>query len=356
MKYNKASLILLVLCLIITLSACKPKEPITIDDRREIKKSAVKVEKIEKMDNMEVSDWLNEETVVVSKENDSLDKMELLEVSDYYPRSLYLYNFNTKEYKLLREGKNMFLGGATFSEDKKYLLYSEYSLGDPAYYVMNMDTLDSFGISGDNIGGAISARWNGNQVIGGSYTDRIYEVNPTGEISIIEDIDEEGIYVAEKIKGNIYYNTLFDEKLIMYNQATKEKTDLNIESVYDLIPSTDGNRMLLLQNSDNLSNMVLCDIDGSNQKIIAAGEKIYAVSWSPDQRLIAYNLKTTIDNKDINNFYIYDMLNDEYIELEGNIQGAATTSAWSPLGDKMVYVETNGEKYDSSVVYLKFSF
>ena len=356
MKYNKASLILLVLCLIITLSACKPKEPITIDDRREIKKSAVKVEKIEKMDNMEISDWLNEETVVVSKENDSLDKMELLEVSDYYPRSLYLYNFNTKGYKLLREGKNMFLGGATFSEDKKYLLYSEYSLGDPAYYVMNMDTLDSFGISGDNIGGAISARWNGNQVIGGSYTDRIYEVNPTGEISIIEDIDEEGIYVAEKIKGNIYYNTLFDEKLIMYNQATKEKTDLNIESVYDLIPSTDGNRMLLLQNSDNLSNMVLCDIDGSNQKIIAAGEKIYAVSWSPDQRLIAYNLKTTIDNKDINNFYIYDMLNDEYIELEGNIQGAATTSAWSPLGDKMVYVETNGEKYDSSVVYLKFSF
>ncbi|MBC8586856.1 TolB-like translocation protein [Paratissierella segnis] len=356
MKYNKASLILLVLCLIITLSACKPKEPITIDDRREIKKSAVKVEKIEKMDNMEISDWLNEETVVVSKENDSLDKMELLEVSDYYPRSLYLYNFNTKEYKLLREGKNMFLGGATFSEDKKYLLYSEYSLGDPAYYVMNMDTLDSFGISGDNIGGAISARWNGNQVIGGSYTDRIYEVNPTGEISIIEDIDEEGIYVAEKIKGNIYYNTLFDEKLIMYNQATKEKTDLNIESVYDLIPSTDGDRMLLLQNSDNLSNMVLCDIDGSNQKIIAAGEKIYAVSWSPDQRLIAYNLKTTIDNKDINNFYIYDMLNDEYIELEGNIQGAATTSAWSPLGDKMVYVETNGEKYDSSVVYLKFSF
>ena len=356
MKYNKASLILLVLCLIITLSACKPKEPITIDDRREIKKSAVKVEKIEKMDNMEISDWLYEETVVVSKENDSLDKMELLEVSDYYPRSLYLYNFNTKEYKLLREGKNMFLGGATFSEDKKYLLYSEYSLGDPAYYVMNMDTLDSFGISGDNIGGAISARWNGNQVIGGSYTDRIYEVNPTGEISIIEDIDEEGIYVAEKIKGNIYYNTLFDEKLIMYNQATKEKTDLNIESVYDLIPSTDGDRMLLLQNSDNLSNMVLCDIDGSNQKIIAAGEKIYAVSWSPDQRLIAYNLKTTIDNKDINNFYIYDMLNDEYIELEGNIQGAATTSAWSPLGDKMVYVETNGEKYDSSVVYLKFSF
>ena len=356
MKYNKASLILLVLCLIITLTACKPEDPINIDDGNESKKSAVKVEKIEKMDNMEISDWLNEETVVVSKENDSLDKMELLEVSDYYPRSLYLYNFNTKEYKLLREGKNMFLGGATFSEDKKYLLYSEYSLGDPAYYVMNMDTLDSFGISGDNIGGAISARWNGNQVIGGSYTDRIYEVNPTGEISIIEDIDEEGIYVAEKIKGNIYYNTLFDEKLIMYNQATKEKTDLNIESVYDLIPSTDGDRMLLLQNSDNLSNMVLCDIDGSNQKIIAAGEKIYAVSWSPDQRLIAYNLKTTIDNKDINNFYIYDMLNDEYIELEGNIQGAATTSAWSPLGDKMVYVETNGEKYDSSVVYLKFSF
>ena len=353
MKYNKVSLILLILCLIITLTACKPEDPINIDDGNESKKSAVKVEKIEKMDNMEVSDWLNEETVVVSKENDSLDKMELLELSDYYPRSLYLYNLNTKEYKLLKEEKNLFLGGATFSKDKNHLLYSEYSLGDPAYYVMNMDTLDSFGISGDNIGGAISARWDGNQVIGVSYTNRMYEANPTGEISIIDDVDEEGIYVTRKIKENVYYNTFFDEKLIMYNQSTKEKIDLNIESVYDLIPSTDGNKMLVLQNSDNLSNMVLCDTDGSNQKIIAAGEGIYAVSWSPDQRLIAYNLKTTIDNKDINNFYIYDMINDEYIKIEGNIQDTATISSWSPSGDKMVYVKTNGEKYDSSVVYLQ---
>lgn len=49
-----------------------------------------------------ITDWLNENTVIVSKENTSLDKMSLLEFSDYYPRSLYLYNIDTKEYQLLK--------------------------------------------------------------------------------------------------------------------------------------------------------------------------------------------------------------------------------------------------------------
>lgn len=40
----------------------------------------------------------------------------------------------------------MLLGGGTLSLDKKFLLYSEYVLGDPSYFIMNLDTKDSFAL------------------------------------------------------------------------------------------------------------------------------------------------------------------------------------------------------------------
>ncbi|WFA09301.1 hypothetical protein [Tissierella sp. Yu-01] len=344
-------IVIIILSLFLTLSACKPIK--NVDDKgEEIEEHFIEVEKIEKIHNMEISDWLNDETVVISKENNSVDKMELLELSEYYPRSLYLYNINTKESKLLKEERNLFLGGATFSEDKNHLLYYEYALGDPAYYVMNIDTLDSFGVRGDNIGGAISARWDGNQVIGVTYSNKIYEASSTGEIIIIEDINEEGLYIARKVNDNIYYNTYIDENLIMINQDTKESIDLNIKHVYDLIPSPDGNKMLVLQNNGTKSTMIICDTDGSNQKTIAEGEEIEGVSWSPDNQMVAYNLQSTVNNTTVNDLYIYDVLAAESTQLETDIQNVVSSS-WSPTGDKLVYVEWDGEQYTSSVVYLK---
>ncbi|MCQ4923337.1 hypothetical protein NE686_09590 [Tissierella carlieri] len=105
----------------------------------------------------------------------------------------------------------------------------------------------------------------------------------------------------------------------MLIQATKEKIKLNIKFVYDVIPSPDENKILVLQGNGIKNTLILCDIDGSNQKIIAEGIEIGGVSWPPDQRMIAYNLKGTVNNIMVNGLNIYDMLTGESTQIAVDI-------------------------------------
>ena len=98
----------------------EPVESININENKstETDSPSISIEKIDKYEGMEITDWLNEQTVVLSKENEELEKMSLLEDSESYPRSIYLYNLDTKEYKTVKAQKNMFLGGAILSPNK----------------------------------------------------------------------------------------------------------------------------------------------------------------------------------------------------------------------------------------------
>jgi TolB protein len=319
----------------------------------ETKEPAISVAKIEPLGNVEISDWLDEETVILSKDNTTLGKMTLAEFSDTYPRSLYFYNIKTKEYKLIKEQKNVFLGGANLSADKKYLLYSEYVLGDPAYYVMNLDTKDSFCITGKDIGGAKSAGWFGDKVVGASYKNGAYMASASGDISVLEGLKDESLFILRVTKDNVYYNTGEDASLVKMNRTTKEITNLNLKNVFNVILSDDGTKMLVLQSDSTKSTLVLCDLDGSNQVKIAEGTDIGGISWSADQRMIAYNVKSAGTNATVNGFYVYDVLTAKANPLGIDIQNASTK--WSPLGDKLVYTQWNSEGYDSSIVYLKSS-
>ncbi len=367
MKTNKTLGIILIVTLLFSITACgkrkeedrvvikEPGKSITIieDTGEETKDPVISVEKIDKHEKIEITDWLDDNTVVVSKENDKLEKMSLAELSDNYPKSLYLFNINTGEYKPLKEQKDVFLGSAALSADKKHLLYSEFTLGDPVFYVMNLDTLDTFGIMGDKIGGAMTGNWGGNEVIGAAYSGGAYLADPKGDISEIEELKEEALYVVRKMNDNVYYNTSYDESLVMLNLTTKEKTNLNLEHVYDVIPSPDGNKMLVLQNNGSKKMMILCNADGSDKKIIAEGTELGGVSWSQDQRMLAYNLKSVVNGSAVAGLYIYDMLTDEASQIAVDIQNAATS--WSPSGEKLVYSEWNGEQYNSSIVTLKYT-
>lgn len=54
----------------------------------------------------------------------------------------------------------------------------------------------------------------------------------------------------------------------------------------------------------------------------------------PDQRMIAYNLKGTVNNIMINGLNIYDMLTGESTKIAVDIQNAVT--CWSPSGEKLI--------------------
>lgn len=365
MKKNYMISTIVMITLIFTLTACdkeekkvtikEPGKTITIIDEVEQVESEpedISVEKIVRYDKISITDWVDENTVIVSKDNESLDKMSLAELSGQYPRSLYLLDLTTKAYKLVKEQKDVFLGGATLSKDKKYLLYYEYSLGDPAFFVMNLDTLEGFGIMGEPIGGAMGAKWADNEtVIGAAYSGGAYLADRTGKITVIDELKDIAIYLVEKINDDVYYNTEAYGTLLKLNLNTKEKVNLNLDQVYDTIPSPDGKQMIILQSNGSKNTMLVYDLESGEKVTIADGAELNGVSWSPDQRRIAYYLKEDENNTTLKSLYVYDMLTGVSTQIAVDVENPSTS--WSPSGEKLAYTEWDGTQYNSSIIYLK---
>lgn len=354
----------MIAALVLTMTGCEknsnkvtiqePGKTITIIDesKQEESEPEISVDKIERLEQVTISDWFDDDTVIVSKDNESLDKMSLSELSDQYPKSLYLLDINSKEYQLVKEQKDVMLGGAVFSKDKKNLIYDEYVLGDPAYFIMNMENHESKGLMGEPIGGAKSAHWADNEtVIGAAYSGGVYLADRTGTMSLIDELKDEGMYLVEKLGDNIYYNTQSDFTLMKLNLVTKEKTSLNLEQVYGILPSPDNKQMIILQNSGSKSSMIIYSLERDEKITIVESAELYGVSWSPDQRMIAYGMKEDENNSTVRSLYVYDILTGKSIKIVVNTEMIGTN--WSPSGKKLSYTEWDGEKYTSSIIYLK---
>ena len=350
--------------LVLTMTGCEknrnkitvqePEKNITIIDesKQEESEPEILVDKIERLGQISISDWFDEDTVIVSKDNELLDKMSLSELSDQYPKSLYFLDINSKEYQLVKEQKDVLLGGAVFSRDKNYLIYDEYVLGDPAYFIMNMENHESIGLMGEPIGGAKSAHWADNEtVIGAAYSGGVYLADRTGNMRLIDELKDEGIYLVEKLGDTIYYNTQSDFTLMKLNLVTKEKTSLNLEQVFQILPSPDKKQMIILQNNGSTGSMIIYSPEHDKKITIVDSAELYGVSWSPDQRMIAYCMKEDKNNSTVSSLYVYDILTGKTVKVAENAESTGTN--WSPSGKKLSYTEWDGEQYTSSIIYLK---
>ena len=368
MKKLKILVFAALLLVLSTLTACsiwqeenstvniEPSESITVNGNKstETDSPSISIEKIDKYEGMEITDWLNEQTVVLSKENEELEKMSLLDNSESYPRSIYLYNLDTKEYKTVKAQKNMFLGGATLSPDKKHLLYYEYSIGDTAYYLMSMDAVEQSPVTEDNLGIAYTAEWTDDQhVIGASYAGGAYMADTNRNITPITELSGEQLFTVQKIKDKIYYITTDSTsfQLYMLDLVTKEKKNLKVENADGITLSPDGKQMLITQGTEPTRRLLVADAEGNVLRTIAEGSEVTGASWSPNQQMIAYQLKSSINGVDTSGIYLYDVLTDKSVQIMENV-GAAKIR-WSSSNKKIAITELNEKNYNSSIVYLK---
>ncbi len=371
-KNMKAIKIAAVLAVLLAFTACsmqqegdrtvvrEPDKSIVVieNESTEADPVQVSVEKIDKYEGMEITDWLDDQTVVLAKENRELGKMSLTENGEFYPRSLYLYNLDTKEYKTVKAQKNMFLGGATLSSDKKHLLYYEYSIGDTAYYLVSMDDPGQSPVKEDNLGPAYTAKWaDAENVIGVSYGGGgAYMTGTDRKLTQIAGLQEEQLFTVRKMQDKIYYITLETAdspffQLYMLNPATGEKKDLKVENADGIIPSPDGKQILISQRVGSTKKLLLADADGNILRTVAEGTELTGVSWSPDQRMIAYRLESVVNGTTSSGLYLYDVFAGKSLQIAVNT-GSAETS-WSPSGKKIAVAELDGRSYNSSIIYLK---
>lgn len=358
----------LVLIIIMTVTGCGAKQEegrTTIDEKggsitiiEDVEKEAnnpeISIDRIEPFDGGEISDWFDEENIIVSKENENLDKMSLEELSDFYPRSLYQYNLKTGEYRLLIEDQEQDLGGGVLSPDKKHLLYYGFTLGDPSFYILDLETLESVNIKGETIGNVGGARWaDSNTVIGPGYMYGAYKSGVDGLGYDIKELSEEAIFIIDMINDTIYYTTAFDTTLMSLNILTQEKVNLGLTDVFTIIPSPDGKQMLVIQSDGAKQTISLTDIDGSNKELVAEGIEIGGVSWSPDQRIFAYSIKGEGTSAGASSLYIYDMLTSKPVQIAVDVENI--TTCFSPTSKALAYSQWDGKGYNSSIVYLQIN-
>jgi TolB protein len=365
---KKITKITAALAVILTFSSCtmqqeenrtvikEPGKSITVieNEKIETEQPSISVEKIDKYEGMEITDWFDNQTVVLSKENRELGKMELLENSEFYPRSIYLYNLGTKEYKTVKAQNNMFLGGGSLSPDKKHLLYYEYSIGDTAYYLMSMDGGEQSPVAENNLGIAYTAEWaDAESVIGASYAGGAYMADTRRKLTQIAELQEEQLYTVKKVQDKIYYITTDNPsfQLYMLNMVTKEKKNLKVENADGIIPSQDGKQILISQGTGSTRKLLVADTEGNILRTIAEGTEVTGASWSPDQRMVAYRLKSVINGAASSGLYLYNVLTGKSIQIAVNIGDGKIT--WSPSGKQIAVTELDGRNYISSIIYLK---
>lgn len=368
MKKIKIIKIVAALAVMLTFSSCSTKQErnrtvikesgknITVieNEKNEMVPSFISVEKIDKYEGAEITDWLDDKTVVLSKENRELGKMELLERAEFYPRSIYLYNLDTKEYKTVKAQKNMFLGGGTLSKDKKHLLYYEYSIGDTAYYLMSMEDDEQSPVTKDILGGAYTAEWDDEQnVIGASYARGAYIADTSRKFTQIAELQGEQLFTVKKVGRKIYYITTDTQsfQLYMLDLDTKEKKNLKVENADGITPSHDGKQILISQGTRSAKRLLVADEDGNNLRTIAEGMEITGETWSPDQSMIAYRLKSVINGATSSGLYVYNVSTGKSIQIAVNIGDAGIV--WSPSGKQIAVTQLDEINYNSSIIYLK---
>jgi len=354
---SKKIIALLLFIVLVSATACEKskieeedKVPVSEDPTNESEASNnLSVSKVDYFENIEISDWLDDSTVIVSKENIMLEKISLSELSDSFPRSLYLFKFYDDQYELLKAKDDINLGGATLSNDKKSLLYYEFTLGDPSFTILNMDTLLDY-----NIIGAMSGKWVDNEtVIGSSYSGGAYTSTLIGEISQIKGLDVESLVIVDKINDSIYYNTSYDESLWRLDISTSQKFDLNMRNIYSMVPSPKMDQMIVVQSDGSSQTIAIYDTLGLNRIQVAEGIEVNGIGWSPNQEFISYSIKTDANSKDKSGLYIYEIKSNKSILAVSDLQ--IMNTSWSPSGDKLSFVEWNGSDYNSGIVFLKKS-
>ncbi|MBD2844221.1 hypothetical protein IDH44_03390 [Paenibacillus sp. IB182496] len=368
MKKHPLQMAALSAALLLTLGACAsnnepgrvtdedPEGDITVIENQdeEVGEPVVSIEKIDELEQVQITDWLDDNTAIVSKANTELDKMELAELADQYPRSLYYYHVDTDEYELIQAEENAFLGSAELSPDNTHLLYTISSLGDPVFSVLNLETMEGFDLTGDPIGGAMSASWADNEtIVGASYAGGAYVATVSGELGPMEHLDEGALYLVQQSGDRVYYNTNSEPGLQALDTQSGESTALPFDNAGGIYPSPDGNQLLVAQYNDSKMSLILSDTAGSDPRTIAEGASIAGVSWSPDQSMAAYILQEEEGSQAGRSLYVYDLLSDDTTQIAVNLEQAFTS--WSPSNEKLAFVEWGEESYSSSIVYLNYA-
>jgi len=323
-------------------------------------------------------DWLDENEIVITKENKELKPIKIDNAklkAEFELQNLYLYELNSKEEKSIGD-QSKFQDGAIFSPNKKYMFYrNQYeeiatgyivdSKGDIKVEISDI-SIDEYDFS--------EAQWiNDNELIIPCHSIRGFAViNIDGTINKIEDVEKgvmgtvdplNGLSITNptKVGDKIYYVTIHrgaddDDKIKVYDMTKKEKKELVKDDVQEFSLSHNQEQLLMLTSNleKNLNELIITDLEGKQREILAEGY-IFGARWSPDGTKVSYILNE--DGKE--GLYLVDVKTKKKSLISAGEYYLPI--AWSPSGEKIMMhskkAKNNGRPFDeidvTNVITLK---
>lgn len=318
--------------------------------------NTIALEKIDRYENIRSMDWLNEDKILIVKDNINLGKSsELDDGTKTYNQNIYLYDLKDKSEKLLC-GEAFNHGNAQFSPDKKYIFYNRVQNIDLAAtgFVTTPKGNKSTKITNENNIFSFEGTWADNEhVIYRTMEGKIYLTDVNGKATEIVDTKEKNISNVSKVGSKVYYT--IDGKMFVYDLSTKQTKALK-ENVLWLIPSPDNTQFAMVKRTgETKMTLLITDLDGNEKASLAEGIQIFGTSWSPNQNNIAYTV--TSGERGKNGLFVADVETKKITQLSPDMQDISDSIKWSPSSKKMllsrVVTEDNKRMFITNVITLK---
>lgn len=310
----------------------------------------IALKKIDTLKGIRALDWIDEETLLIMKDNEQYPKIQL-EGKKAYPKNLYEYNINTKKLKLIA-GSETDMGYAVLSPDKKYIFYKEGIEANLTGFILNRLTGQKMRVSNIDSIMNTEGRWidNNNVIFSEFPQGGIYIANINGEVKPVENIPKGMVSNSAKLGDKIFYTTA-GGNLYVQDIKTKQNKVLK-ENVVWFIPSMGSENLAMVKRTEKTKMvLVITDMEGKEKRVLADGTQIFGTSWSKDQSRIAYSVAS--DNSGKAGLFVSDINSGKTAQITVDIELVGDEVRWSPSGRKLLATNIIMENNEPSpVTYL----
>lgn len=294
------------------------------------------VGKIDKYEGVKGEDWLNDGSILITKENSKLEPIAVFDQMSNI-RNIYSYDLKSKEEKSIYKNTEYMLVPIV-SPNNKYIFSENLQPGKYSGLILDLygnvkatvedDVTKGFHISFNN------ARWiNNEEVIVPSSGEGVCIINVNSNITKIENIGRMQTDNAIKLDDKIYYISV-ERKLIEYNINTKQSKVVkdNVNN-FELSPQKD---MFAIEKrlSTSKDALVLIDLNGNEKVTLIEAKTIFGISWSPDQSKLAYVLTSEDESK--NGLYITDISGNKSLYVSPDFVSIENGLKWNPSSKKIL--------------------
>ncbi|CAH2214550.1 TolB family protein [Tepidibacter aestuarii] len=309
----------------------EPKKNITVlENKNETVYNEVALKKIDQYEGVRISDWLNEDTIIMTKDNKNLKTIQT-ESGDMYPQNLHLYELNNKNEKLL-VGEDYHHSNGIFSPDKKHIFYVQALETFGTGFIVDAEGKNKVKVTQNEGISFGEGRWvDNNQVIFATNNRKVCLADVNGKVTeLLTSSDGQFIDKPIKIGSKVYYLSAWN--LMVFDMDTKETKQLQ-EGIWDIVLSPDKTQFMMVKNLGEKRQLMLTDLEGNEKYTLAEGTQIFGTSWSPDQSKVAYTIMTMENGQ--KGLFIADIKTKKITQISADIDQIADQIKWSPSSKKL---------------------